>query len=74
MHAFDKNHKSLTCDQWSEGKVLNFGAAIGFVVGIIIVYQVIYIDVSKHLPEYATLKAMGYKDRDLTLVVFISFE
>ncbi|MEO1692439.1 MAG: ABC transporter permease, partial [Cyanobacteria bacterium J06631_6] len=42
---------------WSEGKVLNFGAAIGFVVGIIIVYQVIYTDVSEHLPEYATLKA-----------------
>ncbi|HEY9769636.1 MAG TPA: ABC transporter permease DevC [Coleofasciculaceae cyanobacterium] len=54
---------------WSEGKILNFGAAIGFVVGIIIVYQVIYTDVSEHLPEYATLKAMGYKDRDLSLVV-----
>ena len=54
---------------WSEGKVLNFGAMIGFVVGIIIVYQVIYTDVSEHLPEYATLKAMGYKDRDLSLVV-----
>jgi len=54
---------------WSEGKVLNFGAAIGFIVGIIIVYQVIYTDVSEHLPEYATLKAMGYKDRDLSLVV-----
>ena len=54
---------------WSEGKVLNFGAAIGFIVGIIVVYQVIYTDVSEHLPEYATLKAMGYKDRDLSLVV-----
>ena len=54
---------------WSEGKVLNFGATIGFIVGIIIVYQVIYTDVSEHLPEYATLKAMGYKDRDLSLVV-----
>ena len=54
---------------WSEGKVLNFGAMIGFIVGIIVVYQVIYTDVSEHLPEYATLKAMGYKDRDLSLVV-----
>lgn len=55
--------------QWPEGKVLNFGAAIGFIVGIIVVYQVIYTDVSEHLPEYATLKAMGYKDRGLSLVV-----
>ncbi|MEN9869024.1 MAG: putative DevC protein [Cyanobacteriota bacterium] len=54
---------------WPEGKILNFGAAIGFIVGIVIVYQVIYTDVSEHLPEYATLKAMGYKDRDLSLVV-----
>ena len=54
---------------WPQGKVLNFGAVIGFIVGIIIVYQVIYTDVSEHLPEYATLKAMGYRDLDLSLVV-----
>lgn len=54
---------------WPSGKVLNFGAIIGFIVGIIVVYQVIYTDVSEHLPEYATLKAMGYKDRDLSWVV-----
>jgi len=55
--------------QWAEGKILNFGAAIGFIVGIVIVYQVIYTDVSEHLPEYATLKAMGYSEKDLSLVV-----
>ncbi|MGD1896135.1 MAG: ABC transporter permease DevC [Phormidesmis sp.] len=51
------------------GKVLNFGAAMGFVVGVVIVYQVLYTDVSEHLPEYATLKAMGYSDRALLAVV-----
>ncbi|MEM6838559.1 MAG: FtsX-like permease family protein [Cyanobacteria bacterium P01_C01_bin.120] len=51
------------------GKVLNFGALMGFVVGVVIVYQVLYTDVSEHLPEYATLKAMGYSDRRLLLVV-----
>ncbi|MEL6491235.1 MAG: ABC transporter permease DevC [Cyanobacteria bacterium J06634_6] len=51
------------------GKVLNFGAAMGFIVGIVIVYQVLYTDVSEHLPEYATLKAMGYSDRALLAVV-----
>ena len=34
-----------------------------------IVYHVLYSDVSEHLPEYATLKAMGYSDRTLLLVV-----
>jgi putative ABC transport system permease protein len=51
------------------GKILNFGAAIGFIVGIVVVYQVLYTDVSDHLPEYATLKAMGYSDTSLLLVV-----
>lgn len=51
------------------GKILNFGAAMGFVVGVVIVYQVLYTDVSDHLPEYATLKAMGYSDTALLIVV-----
>jgi putative ABC transport system permease protein len=34
---------------------------MGFVVGCVIVYQVLYSDVSDHLPEYATLMAMGYR-------------
>ena len=38
---------------------------MGFIVGIVIVYQILYSDVSEHLPEYATLKAMGYSDRYL---------
>ncbi|MEL6354594.1 MAG: ABC transporter permease DevC [Cyanobacteria bacterium J06627_28] len=52
------------------GKVLNFGAAMGFIVGMVIVYQVLYTDISEHLPEYATLKAIGYSDRILLNVVF----
>jgi putative ABC transport system permease protein len=54
-----------------EGKILNFGAAVGFIVGIVIVYQVLYTDVSDHLPEYATLKAMGYSDISLLRVVLL---
>ena len=46
------------------------GVAIGFLVGVIVVYQIIYSDVMDHLPEYATLKAMGYRNSYLLLVVF----
>jgi putative ABC transport system permease protein len=35
---------------------------MGFIVGVVIVYQVLYKDVSDHLAEYATLKAMGYSN------------
>ena len=52
-----------------EGKILNFGAAIGFIVGLVVVYQVLYMDINDHLPEYATLKAMGYADASLLVVV-----
>ncbi|MBD1852647.1 ABC transporter permease DevC [Leptolyngbya sp. FACHB-711] len=52
-----------------QGKVLSFGAIMGFVVGMVIVYQILYTDISNHLPEYATLKAMGYSDRSLWIIV-----
>ena len=52
------------------GVIFNFGAIMGLVVGIVIVNQVLYSDVNDHLPEYATLKAMGYSDRRLLMVVF----
>jgi putative ABC transport system permease protein len=44
------------------GFVFGLGTVVGFVVGTVIVYQILYSDVSEHLPEYATLKAMGYGD------------
>jgi putative ABC transport system permease protein len=51
------------------GYVFSFGAIMGFVVGAIIVYQILYADVADHLPEYATLKAMGYSNLYLSWVV-----
>lgn len=52
------------------GFVFTFGVILGSIVGIIIVYQILYSNVSEHLAEYATLKAMGYKHRYLIKVVF----
>jgi putative ABC transport system permease protein len=51
------------------GFVFNLGVLVGLFVGAVIVYQILYTDVSSHLPEYATLKAMGYRDHSLSLVV-----
>jgi DevC protein len=44
------------------GFIFGFGTVIGFIVGTVIVYQILYSDVSDHLPEYATLKAIGYSN------------
>ncbi|MCP2731529.1 ABC transporter permease DevC [Limnofasciculus baicalensis] len=54
----------------SIGFVFTLGTIMGFIVGIVIVYQILYTDVDDHLPEYATLKAMGYKNSYLLMVVF----
>jgi putative ABC transport system permease protein len=43
---------------------------MGFVVGVIIVYQVLSTDVNSHLKEYATFKAMGYNNMYLLGVIF----
>lgn len=51
------------------GFIFLMGAMIALVVGAVIVYQILYTDVSDHLGEYATLKAMGYSDRQLYTVV-----
>lgn len=52
------------------GFVFTLGAIMGFIVGNVIVYQVLYTNVSDHLAEYATLKAMGYRDSYLLGIVF----
>ncbi len=58
---------------WQEstaiGFIFAFGTAIGFVVGIVIVYQILYTDIVDRLPEYATLKAMGYSDGYFVVVI-----
>jgi putative ABC transport system permease protein len=54
----------------SIGFIFTLGAVMGFIVGIVIVYQILYTDVADHLSEYATLKAMGYTDWYLLTIVF----
>jgi putative ABC transport system permease protein len=51
------------------GYIFAFGAIMGFVVGAIIVYQILFADVSEHLNEYATLRAIGYRNRFVSGIV-----
>lgn len=48
-----------------------FGSSVllGLIVGAVIVYQVLYSDVSEHLSDYATVKALGYSDLHLFGIV-----
>ncbi len=53
----------------SFGIIFGFGTIMGILVGGVVVYQVLYTDVTDHLKEYATLKAMGFSDIFLLFIV-----
>ncbi|WP_239451458.1 ABC transporter permease DevC [Elioraea rosea] len=58
---------------WAEaapiGFIFGMGVVIGLVVGCVIVYQILFSDIARHIGEYATLKAMGYSNGYLARVV-----
>ncbi len=45
------------------GVVFGMGTVMGFIVGVIICYQVLFSQLADFMPEFATLKAMGYPFR-----------
>lgn len=79
--TLDKDVYVMTRDQfrteeirfWDEstpiGTIFLAGKIIGFIVGMVICYQVIYSDIADHMAEFATLKAMGYTTRYFILLI-----
>jgi putative ABC transport system permease protein len=51
------------------GVIFSAGTVVGFFIGFIVVYQILYTDVTNHLPQYATMKAMGFSNRYLYQLV-----
>ncbi len=45
------------------GMIFFVGALMGFAVGVIICYQILFTSIHDAMPEFATLKAMGYPNR-----------
>ncbi len=54
------------------GFIFGFGTVMGLVVGLVIVYQILFTDIANHRYEFATLKAMGYQHDYFIRVVFAS--
>jgi putative ABC transport system permease protein len=65
--AFEKHYWQTST---AIGFVFNLGVFLGLIVGIVVVYQILYTNVSDHLPQYATLKAIGYTQEYLLSIVF----
>ena len=49
--------------------IFGMGATVGFFIGFVVVYQILYTEVTNHLPQFATMKAMGFTDGYLLQLV-----
>lgn len=80
-HYVGQEAKVMTRDQLIDAEIVfirenapidfifGMGAAIGFFIGFVVVYQILYTEVTNHMPQYATLKAMGFSDQYLLRMV-----
>lgn len=69
LQQFEKNYWSDTAPI---GFIFGFGIVMGWIVGLVIVYQILFTDITSHRNEFATLKAMGYEHGYFIRVVFAS--
>lgn len=66
---FLRNEETYWVVKTSVGVIFGLGVVVAVLVGMAIVYQVLSADIAKRMPEYATLKAMGYPSRYLSRVI-----
>ena len=64
---FEKNYWMTST---AIGYIFALGVAMGLIVGVVIVYQILYTNITQHLPEYATLMAMGYENDYFSGLIF----
>jgi putative ABC transport system permease protein len=67
----ERRERDFWVNQTSTGRIFAAGVLVAMAVAAVVVYQVLSNDVRSHLPEYATLKAMGYTNRYLSRVVVL---
>jgi putative ABC transport system permease protein len=53
------------------GPIFDIGTLVGFAVGMLISYQILFSDLYDQLSQYATLKAMGYRNGYLVRAVLL---
>ena len=67
---YEKLERGFWSRMTPTGFVFSLGLVVGFVIGVMICYQILYNEINDHLPQFATLKAIGFQDKYLIGVVF----
>jgi putative ABC transport system permease protein len=61
--------------QWivrtSTGLIFGFGVVVAFVVGLVILYQMLATQIARYTSQYAALKGIGYSDLYLSQIVLL---
>jgi putative ABC transport system permease protein len=73
-HAYTRDEiNAKESEYWVQetavGRFFTLGVGVALVVGVIFVYQMMSADIRNHLAEYATIKAMGYRNGYLFRVI-----
>jgi putative ABC transport system permease protein len=61
--------KNYWANNTAIGYIFPLGMMVGLFIGVLICFQILFSNVSSYLPQFATLKAMGFSDRFLIGVV-----
>jgi DevC protein len=66
---FLSHERSHWATRTSAGLIFGFGVLVALIVGLVILYQTLATQIARQLPQFATLKAMGYTNGYLVRVV-----
>ena len=64
-----ENERKFLTEVTAVGPVFGVGTLVGFAVGMLISYQILFSELFDQLPQYATLTAMGYQNSYLLKIV-----
>ena len=67
--SLDAHEMAHWATNTSTGIIFGFGVVVAIVVGTVILNQTLSTQISRQLPQYATLKAIGYTDLQLGRIV-----
>ena len=64
-----QRERNFTTSHAPIGIIFGLGLVVGFAIGVVVCYQILFNEVSDHLPQFAMIKAIGHYPRFLTGLV-----